>query len=45
MIQCLMLDVDGVVVHPPPAGGGTWSADLPRAPGIRLEGFLSLSPI
>jgi len=39
MIQCLMLDVDGVVVHPRPAGGGSWAADIERDLGIRLEDF------
>ncbi|MGX1101100.1 HAD-IA family hydrolase [Amorphus sp. MBR-141] len=34
-----MLDVDGVVVHARPAGGGSWADDIHRDLGIRLEAF------
>lgn len=34
-----MLDVDGVVVHPRPAAGGSWAAHIERDLGIRLEDF------
>ncbi|MGX1308678.1 putative hydrolase of the HAD superfamily [Amorphus suaedae] len=37
MIECLMLDVDGVVVHDRPSGGRTWAADIEQDLGIRLE--------
>lgn len=37
VIECLMLDVDGVVVHDSPTGGRSWADDIEQDLGIRLE--------